>query len=494
MTAAQTVDPTGDQTGKLPAHEADPTSDLHAGPAAGPTVAIHEVAGHHTAERRAQLSSMAAGCVETGRNLRANSTTPWKAWQQIAMEWLEEDDESTHAYERLVLRLDRYQDVLRHRKLCRAGGQYGSALRGLAALAHHHRQWIRPPEEWTSQVERNGIPQRVDQFSSLARHLFARYDVPTFLDEAWFAERSDEAIRQQKWFIHVGAGGSVRELDTPVHLTRRMAHEFLQRNNRESIAHNLRWIQVLGMGGDAVMARAVQRTRLGRHLDHDEFWSTVVLFLASNPMIDPTLVGPVVDYIHHMRFAPSRVVREGGGVDEAPPPQPDFTMKGRSITKLLRQVEAWHGHLARVKDVVFQSWQPCGLRPFELEEDSPALGRIRWSVQELLSSWELAAEGTAMGHCVVSYSDQCADGQTSIWSIGLLREGDQTREGALTVAVDPERRVITQARGKYNMLPHSSPRSAQAQEAARAGYMDILNGSAAVLARWGERERLRRQD
>ena len=298
----------------------------------------------------------------------------------------------------------------------------------------------------------------------------------------------------QNWFIHIGSGGSVRELDSPVNLTRRMTHQFMLRRNRDSIAHNLRWVQVLGMGGDQVMARAVLSTRLGRHLDHDQFWKTVVLFLSSNPMIDPTQVGPVVDYVHHMRFAPRRVVREGGGVEEAPPPQPDFTMKGRSATKLLRQVEAWHGHLTRVKDVVFQSWQPCGVRPFELEEETAELGPVRWAVQELLSSWELAADGSAMGHCVVSYSDQCADGHTSVWSIGLQREGDGTRENVLTVAVDPERRIVTQARGRHNMLPHQVPRSAQAQQAASGGYMQMLNRSDHVLRRWIERERLRRED
>jgi hypothetical protein len=99
-----------------------------------------------------------------------------------------------------------------------------------------------------------------------------------------------------------------------------------------------------------------------------------------------------------------------------------------------------------------------------------------------------------MGHCVVSYSDQCADGQTSIWSIGLQRDGSDDREGVLTVAVDPGRRVVTQARGRHNMLPHQAPRSAQAQSAARAGYMEMINRSDFVLARWCERERLRRQD
>jgi len=125
-------------------------------------------------------------------------------------------------------------------------------------------------------------------------------------------------------------------------------------------------------------------------------------------------------------------------------------MKGRSATKLLRQVEAWHGHLARVSDVVFQSWQTCGLRPYEIEDETPEIGKVRWTVQ-------------------------CADGQTSIWSIGLQGEQDEEREGILTVAVDPKKRAVTLARGKYNMLPNQAPRSAQAQKAASAGYMEKIN-------------------
>jgi hypothetical protein len=68
-----------------------------------------------------------------------------------------------------------------------------------------------------------------------------------------------------------------------------------------------------------------------------------------------------------------------------------------------------------------------------MDDETEALGKVRWTVQELLSSWELAAEGRAMNHCVVSYSDQCADGHRSVWSIGVLKEGAQEREGVLTV-------------------------------------------------------------
>lgn len=433
------------------------------------------VAAHHTPERQQQLRELA---------LRPIS------WRPQAFAWIDGDDSAIDAFGRLLLCLDRYQDVLQGRRICRTGGRYGSAIFGLAALAQHHTRWIRQPESWTSAVEHNGHPQRVDQFGALARHLLARFDVPTFLDEAWFGPRDADTIRRQGWFLHLAAGGSVRDLDLPIQLTRRMAHSFMQGRNRDSIDHNLRWAQVLGLGGDQKLARTVLSTRLGRHLDHDEFWRTVVLFLATNPLLDPMHVGPMIDYVHNMKFAPRRVVAEGGGVEAAPPPQPGFVMKGRSATKLLRQVEQWHGDLVR-EDVVFQSWQPAGIRTLELEETTDDLGPVRWTVQELLSSWELAAEGSAMGHCVVSYSNQCADGQTSIWSIGLRRPGSDEREGIMTVAVDVERRAVTQARGKYNLLPHQTPRTAQARDMAQGGYMKALNRSDHVLKRWMERERLR---
>jgi hypothetical protein len=169
-------------------------------------------------------------------------------------------------------------------------------------------------------------------------------------------------------------------------------------------------------------------------------------------------------------------------------------MKVRSATKLLRQVDAWHGHLTRGQDVVFQSWHSGPIRPWTMEEQTAELGSLRWSVQKLLSSWELAAKGTVLNHCVVSYSDQCADGQTSVWSIGLQRPGQEARESVLTVAVDVQRRVTTQARGRHNMLPGQAPRSAQTQQAVRGNYLQMWNRSDHVLRLWMERERIRRDD
>jgi hypothetical protein len=119
------------------------------------------------------------------------------------------------------------------------------------------------------------------------------------------------------------------------------------------------------------------------------------------------------------------------------------------------------------------------------------LGKVRWTVQELLSSWELAAEGRTMHHCVVSYSDQCADGNTAIWSICAQPEGQKEREGVMTVALDIKSQAVTQARGRYNAQPNKMPKSAQAQKEAHSGYFDLLSRSNVVLNQWLQRERLR---
>ena len=410
-------------------------------------------------------------------------------------QWLGDDAETRQAFRRLLLHVDRLMNVLRKR-LFYPVGRHRYLVHGLLALAYHHHRWIRPLETWHCAPSINGHPRPSDQFSSLLRHLLARYDVSYFMDAAFFEGLEARGLQQQEWFIHIANGGRIRDLDTPIELTRRMAHLFLSKpeHNRNSIEHNMRWAQVIGMGGDPVLAKTILRTRLGRNFDHDEFWSTVVLFLVNNAMMDPDCVGPLVDYVYNMKFAPRRVVQEEGGVEEAPPPQPHFTMKGRSATKLLRQVDAWHGHLNREEHVIFQSWQPCGLRPYEAEEVTEELGPVRWRVQELLSSWELAAEGRAMSHCVVSYSDQCADGKTAIWSICMQRQGQEERENVFTVAVDVQSRTITQARGRHNMQPHKKPRSDQEQKEAQSGYVTMLNRSAHILQLWTEREGLQRTD
>src|SRR5207248_8431036 len=114
-----------------------------------------------------------------------------------------------------------------------------------------------------------------------------------------------------------------------------------------SIEAAFRWGQILGMGGDESLVRAVNSTRLGESFENEQFWATVIQFLVNNPMLDTACVGPIVDYIHHQKFVPREIVGEDGSVEIAEPAAPGYAMKGRSVTVLLRQVDAWHHQLAR---------------------------------------------------------------------------------------------------------------------------------------------------
>lgn len=442
-----------------------------------PSINTYEIAPHHTAERRQFIQELVDG--KHPRYLR----------RVESFDMLQQDPAARDAFNRLLIHVDQYMDILKSQNMM-VTFKGSRLLRGLGALALHHQHWIRPLDQWHTPLSKSGHPRRQDQFSALLRHLLARYEVPKFLDTAWFEDPNARGLTHQKWFIHLATGGSVNDLALAIKFTHRMAHLFMHAPPSGTIDRNMRWAQVIGMGGDHALAKAILLTRLGRNHKNDAFWSTVVQFLVNNAMMDPAWIGPIVDYISNMKFAPRRIVQEGGGVIEGPPPHPNFTMKGRSATKLLRQIETWHGQLGREKDVMFQSWQPSGVRPWELDEKTEKLGKIRWTVQELLSSWELAAHGRAMNHCVVSYSDKCADGKTAIWSISAHQNGEEERAEVLTVALDIKSQTVTQARGRYNQQPNKAPKSAQSKKESDTGYFDLLNRSNIVLNNWMQRERL----
>ena len=107
------------------------------------------------------------------------------------------------------------------------GPQAGNT--GLDALLHmalRHENWRRAPEEW--EPVSPFVPAR-DALGALARHLFARYEVPAFLDVAWLEGFAPHGAAHRNWFVHVGDGHNIRTApDCPVHLTKMQAHHFSQ--------------------------------------------------------------------------------------------------------------------------------------------------------------------------------------------------------------------------------------------------------------------------
>lgn len=356
-------------------------------------------------------------------------------------------------------------------------------LEALAALVRHGEAWLRDPADWKPE-SRNGRRQ----FAALARHLLASYEVPACLDSVWFGGCDAAARYRQQWFIHVGAGQNIRTANLPLTLSKRMAHVFPQAPGELIAEEALRWAQVVGQEGSEELASAILATELGRDFTAEDFWSTVVHFLVEHPMLDPDMVGPIIDYIRQQKFVPSEIVLPDGTMAMADPPQPDYTMKGRGAVKLLRQVDEWHERLARDNRQPGGTWEPSGIGGFEWADDKE-LG-LRWTIRELTTKKELTIEGRTMNHCVASYVPNCQRGSKSIWSVQV---DDATGFNArvATVAVHNPSRNIVEVRGRFNAVARKSgnnPKNRSLQQA----YRELLERSGKVMRQWMETEQLGR--
>jgi hypothetical protein len=290
---------------------------------------------------------------------------------------------------------------------------------------------------------------RSKQFSQFLRHLFARYYVPEFMDKAFYEDNKHHI----QWFIHIGQGQNIRTAShLPIKMTAKMAHYFTQTPEYYTVAEALRYAQVMAMGGNERLVSYILATRLGREFVNESFWETVLNWFVQNPMLDPTQVLPIVDYIQAQKFATREVVRGRGLIERVNPPQPDFSMKGRTVRALLRAVEEWHDTLNRTKNrFVGITWAAVEIPDFEFED---ARGGKIWGIYkitQLLTTHELDQEGTAMNHCVGSYAQSCRLGRCSIWSL-TLEDGYGKKTRLLTLELD-KNRTIVQARGRFNAMP-----------------------------------------
>ncbi|MYB63076.1 hypothetical protein F4X73_00170 [Candidatus Poribacteria bacterium] len=327
-----------------------------------------------------------------------------------------------------------------------------SYIKAIETIARHYKSWVRPLEHW--QIKRHN---QAHQFSGLLRHLFATYSVPAFMDNVWFSE--DET--HQKWYIHIGSGQNIRTAPgLPTALTKKMAHYFLHTPKQYNMDEALRWGQVHALGGNKRLLDAFRGTRLIQDFAHDDFWLNVFRFFIANPMLDVNHVNPIIDYIWNQKYQIQQVVVERGVVEEHDPPQPNFSMKGRTPESLLKQVNDWHIALGKVQRGGKLQWMPSDIGEFQIRiKDNQKKQSKIFRIRELLSTDELIYDGSKMRHCVRTYSESCYNGKTSIWTMESMDEVGEELKKVLTIEVSLKERSVNQVRGKQNRLPTQSEMS-----------------------------------
>jgi PcfJ-like protein len=290
---------------------------------------------------------------------------------------------------------------------------------------------------------------------SLAQHLVCTFAVPKFLAAAWYATDDAYAEKKREWFIAHASGRSFRSLDLPIAMTRKMEHIFLSSGDHLTIEHAMRRAELLALGAPDELARAVLATRLAIDLRNGDFWRTVLRFLVANAgAIEPAQVGPLIDFVQAIRHERVTVDRPGG-LEMREPPQPLFSMKGRTVQSLLRLMQDWHRSLGVANGGL--TWAPSPLQPMSREEPSrdPSVPPTVWHLMELTNGAQLRTEGAALHHCVASYADLCWRGSSRIWSL-RVRRGAKVRP-VLTIEVDMKRRAVVQARGWRNRRAAGKP-------------------------------------
>lgn len=275
-------------------------------------------------------------------------------------------------------------------------------------------------------------------FRSLCDHLLARYPMPSFLWNVFFEK--DDALSHKLIPIvtKLAQGESLYKLcQDRIPLTRAMCHEVLTTKGDISLLSAIRRAQVKAVGGDARLHKIWMSTRCGLDLyakPDEEFYATVLHWLAKNPMLDHAQVGPMIDYIQYRRRQ-----------------DVNFTMKGRSVLAMMKGMEEWHGELKRIKVTHGMVFKPSGFQEATFDKSHNGKnGHVHevWRCFEILTSKQLADEGRAMSHCVYSYSWSIEKGTVSIWS--LTMEDSTGNWRMLTVEVRNDTRQIVQARGRFN--------------------------------------------
>ena len=320
------------------------------------------------------------------------------------------------------------------------------ALNRLKNFAYRRAGWMRRLEDW---IAPSPSPPHFAsthvQLRSLADHLFARYSTPAYLHSAWDLPSGPDGFRQQSWFMRIAAGASFRALELPMPLTARMRHHMRHAPDDLTICEAMRFSEVLGLGGDARLARHIAKTRLGRDLSSSDFWRTVLRFFVSNRDFPATQISNAVEFVHAMRFG-GEEIPSAHGLQLRAPICPDFRIEGRTTNSLLRLMHRWRLETADAQRPL-TSWPASGIDSFRFLDKREDGRELEWSIVELCNSAALIAEGRAMSHCVASYIDKCRRRHCSIWSL-RLRSGDQEKRMA-TIQVAPNRRIV-QLRGRCN--------------------------------------------
>jgi hypothetical protein len=343
--------------------------------------------------------------------------------------------------------------------------------------------WVNDPNKYQFKTKSSN-PRK--QLLELVKFTFATYRVPAQLAKIW-EDRIPEppqtnyagwqARRRQHaqpagmnhmsrrrivaddlahWYICVAQGGSLYKQYAKKYLTKKEVHTLLTCPHDLSINQIMVYAMAMTFAENEGVALRLARSKLNETAI-GEFLKTVIYFFAKNPPKSIEETNDLLDFIltRHREFANI----QGHAA---------FTMSGQTLHGLRRKCQDWHYELRRIKDMGTYEWEGAPIPDEVIEMKNGEGNTVKWHFTQIKTSKALAAEGTAMRHCVYSYRDRCVRHEVYIFSLS-----SQSVYGAMiTKKVTLELRndgSIVQARGVANRIMKAEERHIVKTWASRNG-------------------------
>lgn len=344
----------------------------------------------------------------------------------------------------------------------------------LVAYASH---FVRPVDEWCPDPG----AAATSQLTSLISHLFEKWPVPSCFAAAWYQPGPRMSI-ERDWFVHLGAGGSVRRLAGMPPLRRRVAALLAQGATAPtSPAEAIRRAQLHSLEFSDSLVSMVMQSGMASDFRNDRLWLPLLEKIAAAPWFDAREFGLIADGLLGLV--------ERAEIGRAP------QLVRLPLGSLVRHWRAWwrqaltvvpgeamgplpdmysHAVRQRLRRLLRTRWDPMpGLGPWEMAEATAGSKSCCWRIEEIVTLGELIAEGRLLRHCVGGYAADCRGGRSAIFRLRCrdARENLEPLAFACTIEVWPRRRLVVQIKGKGNAAPGPRER--------------------AVIRRWAEASELR---
>jgi hypothetical protein len=162
------------------------------------------------------------------------------------------------------------------------------------------------------------------------------------------------------------------------------------------------------------------------------FWKSVFRFLVinENEFNHFYNMSHYVDYFEWQRYFSEEPLK--------------YTLKGRTFASVNRIIDDHCDRYKHMTKYIKYKWKPLPIEKWFSMDDT-----FTYIIEEITDGKRLLEESKALGHCVYTYGESCADGFVHIFSLSKVR--NDVKKSFITIELRDN--LITQIAGKNNEPP-----------------------------------------